>query len=124
MDWKPTFMNFLKHIPGRRDVPLSYIIRSPGYTAVDGDMLDKYIENAPHSGEAFTTDCSEVHTYIAKFIKGNSTAESVVISHGQANNGRANMDGIIDSKYFLLSFSKVFYTSLLNFKYNLFKLLS
>ena len=64
MDWKPTFMNYLKHIPGRRDVPLSYVIRSPGYTAVGGDMLDEYIKNAPHSGEAFATDCSKVHMYI------------------------------------------------------------
>ena len=95
MDWKPTFMNYLKHIPGRRGVPLSYVIRSPGYIAVEGDMFDEYIENAPHSGEAFATDCSEVHTYIAKFIKGNSTAESEVISHGQANNGRADMDALV-----------------------------
>ena len=51
MDWKPTFMNYLKHIPGRRGVPLSYVIRSPGYTAVEGDMLDEYIENALHSGQ-------------------------------------------------------------------------
>jgi len=95
LDWKPTFTNYLKHIPGRSGVPLSYVIRPTGYIPTPGDMLDEYIANSPHSGEAFKTDCSEVHTYIVKFIKGNATAESVIISHGKVNDGRADMDALI-----------------------------
>ena len=96
MDWKPTFLNYLKHIPGRRGIPLSYVVRPQGYTAVQGDMLDEYVQNAPHTGDAFNTDASEVHTYIAKFVKGNSTAESVIISHGKMNNGQADMEALVD----------------------------
>ena len=95
LDWKPTFTNYLKHIPGRSGVPLSYVIRPTGYIPTPDDMLDEYIANSPHSGEAFKTDCSEVHTYIVKFIKGNATAESVIISHGKVNDGRADMDALI-----------------------------
>ena len=93
LDWKPTFTNYLKHIPGRSGVPLSYVIRPVGYTVTPGDY--EYIENSPHTGEAFKIDCTEVHTYIAKFIKGNSTAESIVISHRKMNDGRADMDALI-----------------------------
>ena len=95
IDWKPTFINYLKHIPGRSGVPLNYIVRPTGYTANPGDMLDEYVELAPHAGESYATDCSEVHTYIAKFIKGNSTAESIIISHGHTNNGREDMNALI-----------------------------
>ena len=57
LDWKPTFTNYLKQIPGRSGVPLNYVIRPVGYAATPGDFLDKYIENSPQTGEAFKTDC-------------------------------------------------------------------
>ena len=95
LDWKPTLLNYLKHIPGRSGVPLSYVVRPEGYAPVAGDMLDEYVTNAPHEGEAYMTDRSEVHTYIAKFIKGNSTAESIIISHGQVNDGNADMRALV-----------------------------
>ena len=42
---------------------------------------------APLSGEIYNSDTREVHTYISKFIEGNSTAEAKVRSHSNQVNG-------------------------------------
>ena len=90
-DWKPTFVNYLRHIPGRYGVPLLYIIRDYTTTIEGDDILTSYIRNAPHEGEAFNTDASKVHTYLVNFIKGNTVAESRLASHGFNNNGLQDM---------------------------------
>jgi hypothetical protein len=89
-DWNPVFINFLRSIPGRYDVPLKYVIRdNDAPTIVPGaSLLDGYVNRAPLTGDAFDTDASEVHTYIVSFITGNSTAESKILQHANDNNGR------------------------------------
>ena len=91
-DWKPTFINYLRHIPGRYGVPLLYIIRDY-VDSIDGDdLLSDYVRNAPHdAGEAFDTDTSEVHTYLVNSVKGNTVAESRLASHGFSHNGLQDM---------------------------------
>ena len=89
-DWSPVFINFLRAIPGRDGVPLSYICRPNENPVVDpnADFIDDYVNRAPLEGEAFRIDASEVHTYITNFTSGNSTAESKLLANSNCNNGR------------------------------------
>ena len=89
-DWNPTFVNFLRSIPGRDGVPLSYVTRknaTPDPTP-HLDFLDDYVAMAPLSGESFVVDSAEVHTYLTSFTSGNSTAEAKMKPHSLENNGR------------------------------------
>ena len=68
----PTFINFLRTIPGCDGIPLDYVCRStdaPDCTP-QTDILEEYALQAPLNGEAFNTEASEVHTYLTKFITG------------------------------------------------------
>ena len=97
-DWQPTFRNFLKGIPGRNGVPLSYVIRhneNPDPTP-NGDFLENYIAMAPLHGDAFITDNTEVHTYITSFIAGNTTAEAKALPFAHTNNGRATYMALVE----------------------------
>ena len=60
-DWKPTFLNYLRSIPGRDGVPLKYICRdkdASDMTVVSDDFLDDYVAAAPRSGNAYAIDTS------------------------------------------------------------------
>ena len=63
-DWVPTFINYVRAIPGRDGVPLKYIIREnnlPDLTP-NKEFFDDFVNNATLMGEAFTIDAVEVHT--------------------------------------------------------------
>ena len=95
-DWKPTFVNFLRSIPGRDGTPLSYTIRhndTPDPTK-NPDFLDDYVAMAPLTGPSFIVDASEVHTYIVSFTAGNSTAEAKMKHHAHKNNGRLDFTAL------------------------------
>ena len=97
-DWAPTFLNFLRSIPGRDGVLLLYIYREydvPNYTPQQ-DFLMEYVLRAPLTGEAFVTDSSEVHTYLVNFITGNSTAESKIQSFAARKNGSLDFIALKD----------------------------
>ena len=100
IDWCPTFINYLRAIPGTTGVPLSYIIRSEeGPAPADDpsvDYLENYIRRANLNGNSYDTDNLEVHTYITHFIAGNSVAEAKVTAHGQINDGRADFIALRD----------------------------
>ena len=89
-DWNPVFKNFLRSIPGRNGVPLSYVCRADeGPTIMANiEFIDQYVNRAPLQGEAFKTDAAEVNTYIVSFIAGNSTAEAKILGNERMNNGR------------------------------------
>ena len=90
-DWSPTFINYLRTIPGRDGVPLSYVIRDKEESdpTPHEDFMDEYVSMAPvNYGEAFTRDAAEVHTLIVKFITGNETAEMKIKVHESLRNGR------------------------------------
>lgn len=99
-DWSDTFRNFLKHVPGRNDLPLAYIIRENIDHAIDEDptkdLIHNLIEMAPLNGEVYETDAAEVHTYIVKFIEGNITAEAKIRSHSHQGNGRYDFIALKD----------------------------
>lgn len=89
-DWKPTFLNYLRAIPGRNGVPLKYICRdSDAPNALPNrNFLDDYIAMAPLQGEAFEIDTVQVHTYLQNFILGNDNAEAKIRSLTNPEDGR------------------------------------
>ena len=92
-DWCPTFVNYLRTIPGRDGVPLSYVIRDsvePDPTPQE-DFMDEYVLMAPvDRGEAYGIDSAEVHTLLVKFIMGNETAEMKIKIHEPLRDGRTD----------------------------------
>ena len=98
IDWYPTFINFLRAIPGRYGVPLSYICRPDNivHPPVYVDFLDEYINRAPLHGAAYITDAAEVHTYLVKFISDNDVAESKIQSLATFNDGRRDFIALRD----------------------------
>ena len=97
-DWMPAFINFLKSLPGRHDVPLAYIVRDNDDALITPniDMLTDYVNQAPLNGEAFIADASEVHTYIVNFVAGNETAESKIMAFVDQANGRLDLKALQD----------------------------
>ena len=94
VDWNPTFINFLNSMPGRHGIPLGYICREveEPQLAEDptSDMFSNLIKMTRLEGDIFALDAAEVHTYIMRFITGNSVAEAKVLSHNNQGNGRAD----------------------------------
>ena len=71
MNWEPTLVNYLRLIPGRTGIPLSYVIRrraTPSAAQLIGPILDNYITHAPLVGDTFNFDSQSVHTLILTFI--------------------------------------------------------
>ncbi|CAJ1955077.1 unnamed protein product [Cylindrotheca closterium] len=89
-DWCPTFENYLRTIPGRDGVPLSYIVRmnDAGTLTLHEDFLETYVNMAPHVGEAYVMDNAKVLVLLSKFIVGNTEAETILQAINIAGNGR------------------------------------
>ena len=87
-DWAPSLLNYLCAIPGRDGVPIKYIVRNnelPDATP-NVEFINDYIMNVPLTGQAFTIDAAEVHTFIVNFITQNYKAESIIkISENERN---------------------------------------
>ena len=97
-DWEPSFVNFLRSIPGRNGVPLNYVIREHDNPSNEpgSDFLTHYANMAPLNGDAFDTDATEVHTYLVNFISGNETAEAKILPHANTRNGRLEFKALKD----------------------------
>ena len=96
-DWHPTFLNFLRSIPGRNGVPLSYICREndrPEPSNPNINFIENYIMQAPLHGPAFEVDASEVHTYLTNFMAGNDIVEVKMLPYAQHNNGRLDFKAL------------------------------
>ena len=89
VDWKPTFANYLRTLPGRDGVPIKYVIRPDvmGNPAPQTDMLNGYINMAPLNGPSYDIDNLQVLTLLAKFIVGNYDAEATVQTLNTENRG-------------------------------------
>lgn len=89
-DWSPTFVNFLRSIPGRNGIPLAYVIRMSVAPVIDSsaDFLQNYINRAPLNGPAFCKDAMKVHIYLVNFTAGNVTAETKILPNSNDRNGR------------------------------------
>ena len=57
-NWAPSFENYLRAVPGRTSVPLSYAIKKndAANPNLNVDFLDDYILNAPLSGADYLTE--------------------------------------------------------------------
>ena len=98
-NWNPTYLNFLKAIPGRNGVPLSYVCRENGQPKTHDpnlDYLENYINQAPLHGDAYVTDAGEVHTYLVNFMSNNPTAEVKMLPHVAENDGRLDYRALTD----------------------------
>lgn len=79
-EWQPVFVNYLRTLPGRNGVPLSYIVRDND----DPDpisrssFLDEYVAMSPLQGPAYIEDAGVVHTLLASLISGNDTATAIM----------------------------------------------
>lgn len=95
-DWKPTFENFLRAIPGRNGIPLLYLIRDNELAILDlsANMHQDYINRTPNTGDIFTSDASVVNTCIVKFIVGNATTEAKILVHNNARDGRLDITSL------------------------------
>ena len=97
-DWVPTFLNYLRTIPGRDGVPLKYVCREQDCPdpRPNADFLDDYVVMAPLTGEAYTINAATVHTFIVNFISGNETAESKIQAHEENKDGRLDFKALKD----------------------------
>lgn len=99
-DWKPTLINYLRLIPGRDGVPLSYVVRENAVPdqSPKTDFLAEYIAAAPLVGDAYPIDTAQVAVIITSLIVGNTEAETKVQSLPDANNGRSIFE-TLDNHY-------------------------
>ena len=97
-DRYPTLINFLREIPGRIGVPLSYLCRPTNVQAKAAyeDFIDEYVDKASLVGQVFTTDAAEVRTYIFRFTSGNTVAEAKMIANAVESNGRIDFMALKD----------------------------
>ena len=93
-DWSPSFLNYLRTIPGRDGHPLKYICRE--FDNPNPDFIDDYVAMAPFNGEAFVIDSSEVLTLIVKFIAGDETAEAKILPFVVSTNGRGTFKALFE----------------------------
>ena len=98
-DWKPTFLNYLRSIPGRDGIPLKYICRekdeADGITEHE-DFLDDYVASAPLEGNSFAIDTVQVHTFLLNFVTGNDTAEAKIQGLSRPNDGREAFKRLVE----------------------------
>ena len=79
-DWALSFENYLRAIPGRTGVPLSYVTRETDAVKPDKnvDFLDYYILDAPLSGADYLTYRRAVHTKMVAMVSTNPEAEALI----------------------------------------------
>jgi hypothetical protein len=77
-EWKPTFLNYIRAIPGRDGVPLKYICRNKDEADLtpDSDFLDDCAAMAALEGDSYAIDTVQVHTFLVNFVIENDTAEA------------------------------------------------
>ncbi|KAI2503573.1 hypothetical protein MHU86_10860 [Fragilaria crotonensis] len=97
-DWKPTFLNYIRAIPGRDGVPLKYICREKddAEPIANEDFLDDYVAMAPLYGDSYAIDTVQVHTFLVNFVSGNDTAEAKIQGLQRPNDGREAFKRLVE----------------------------
>ena len=98
-DWKPTFLNYLRSMPGRDGVPLKYVCRDKDEADLDAaneDFLDDYVNSACLTGNAYAIDSVQVHTFLLNFVTGNDTAEAKIQGLARLNDGREAFKRLVE----------------------------
>ena len=96
--WKPTFLNYIRAIPGRDGVPLKYICRDKDEAEdiPNKDFLDDNVAMAPLNGMAYVIDTLQVHTFLLNFVSGNDTAEAKIQGLQRPNDGRESFKRLVE----------------------------
>ena len=89
-DWKPTFFNYIRAIPGRDGVPLKYVCRDKDEAdkTPNDNFLDNYVAMAPLNGGVYVIDTLQVHKFLLNFVSWNDTAEAKIQGLQRPNDGR------------------------------------
>ena len=98
-DWKPTFVNYIRTMPGRDGEPLKYICRDKDEAdpTMNEDFLDDYVAMAPLTGESYhTIDSVQVHTFLVNFVSGNDIAEAKIQGLTRPNDGREAFKHLVE----------------------------
>ena len=98
-DWKPTFLNYLRSIPGRDGIPLKYVCRETeqaDHATHNDDFLDDYVASAPLAGNSYAIDTVQVHTFLLNFVTGNDTAEAKIQGLVRPNDGREAFKRLVE----------------------------
>ena len=97
-DWKPTFLNYIRSIPGRDGIPLKYICREhdEAVATLNDDFLDDYVAMAPLEGDSYAIDTAQVHTFLVNFVSGNDTAEAKIQGLRRPNDGRGAFKRLVE----------------------------
>ena len=98
-DWKPTFLNYLRSIPGRDGIPLKYICREKDGADVateHEDFLDDYVASASLEGNSYAINTVQVHTFLLNFVTGNNTAEAKIQGLSRPNDGREAFKRLVE----------------------------
>ena len=97
-DWKPTFLNYIRAIPGRDGIPLKYVCREKDEAdpTPNEDFLDDYVAMAPLDGDSFAINAVQVHTFLAIFVSGNDTAEAKMQGLLRPNDGREAFKRLVE----------------------------
>ncbi len=98
-DWKPTFLNYLRSIPGRDGIPLKYVCRENDEADRDKmseDFLDDCVAAAPLEGNSYAIDTAQVHTFLLNFVTGNDTAEAKIQGLRRANDDREAFKRLVE----------------------------
>ena len=80
MDWAPTFINYIKLIPGISGIPLAYVIRqnaTPDPTVLT-PIHAHYIANAPLVGQTYDQDANRVYTLLLTFLTDYPECETII----------------------------------------------
>ena len=93
-DFRSSLINYLRLIPGRDGVPLSYIVsvNDNSDPKKNQDFLDNYVAMAPLEGESFKIDAAAVHTILMNLIVGHEEAEAMLQNISNERNGRAEFN--------------------------------
>jgi hypothetical protein len=89
-DWKPTFLNYIRSIPGRDGIPSKYVCREadePDPLTAHDDFIDNYVAMAHVRGGSYAIDTVQVHTFLVNFVAGDDTAEAKIQGLQRVNNG-------------------------------------
>ena len=92
LDWKPTFIAFLRTQPGRHGVPLDYVVRDNENrtTTTSVDFLYDYVNGTSLTSNTFSIDSSKVHSFLIRLISDNAVAEQKVLPHKDPCNSRTS----------------------------------
>ena len=90
-DWAPTFIDYLRTIPGSDGVPLSYVIRAneERIPTTSRDFLDEYVAMASLDSDAFHVDNIQVLRLTRSFVVGNTEAEAILQSMNERHGRNA-----------------------------------